>query len=256
VKFLPPVDLSYCAVSQDYAGHLETAKKKGWCSFPGAGCKTYYYPGVDLYPLWSAPDRVLVKAPHDGRITKAAPDKGGITSGYGLEIRISIPGTNNVTILAHLDVNDDVFVKVGDFVKAGDGLAYMDNTGFSTGKHVHWEHRVNDRAVDPWPMLAAPVEEGDEVEVTVPVQILSPEIVEALKTIPWFRVKSTTLRVRSGAGVGYATVGILQEGDAHPFVAYIQVSEDEAWIQFGRNQFCAAVFQNERLCELYMPKGA
>jgi len=251
VKFRSPVDLSYCAVSQDFAGHLETAKRKGWCSFPGAGCKTYYYPAVDLYPLWSAPVRVLISAPHDGKIIKTGPDKKGITSGYGFEIRISVPGTNNVTILAHLDIHDEVYVKVNDTVKAGDPLAYMDNTGFSSGKHVHWEFRVNGSAVDPWPMLSAPVE--DEIEVTVPAQGLDPAIESALKTIPWFEVTCNSLKIRGGPSRNAPEIGLLKLGEQYPFVAYFQVSEKEAWLRFGPTQHAAVIFEGHELCRIFMP---
>jgi len=268
ISFCSPVDLSYCAISQDYAGHLETAKRNGWCSFPGNGCTTYYYPGVDLYPLWSAPARVPVSAPHDGKIIKAGPDTRGLSYGYGFEIRISVPGepATTFTILAHLDNNDKVYVKVGDTVKKGDILAYMDNTGFSTGKHIHWEHRVAGRATDPWkrlttqcesePVVVPPEEEetgqedGEEVAIR---QGLDPAVVEALKTIPWFEVTCSSLKVRGGPSRNDPEIGLLKLGEQYPFVAYFQVSEKEAWLRFGPTQHAAVIVEGHELCRLFMP---
>jgi len=43
----------------------------------------------------------------------------------------------------------DVLVKVGDKIKKGDVVALMGSTGRSTGPHVHFEVRKNDKAVDP-----------------------------------------------------------------------------------------------------------
>jgi murein DD-endopeptidase MepM/ murein hydrolase activator NlpD len=58
-----------------------------------------------------------------------------VDHGYGLETRY-----------AHMS---RWAVRVGQSVKRGDLLGYVGSTGLSTGPHLHYEVRVNGRAVDP-----------------------------------------------------------------------------------------------------------
>ncbi len=62
----------------------------------------------------------------------------------------------------------EMHVSVGDFVRAGDDIAAVGNSGRSTGAHLHWQLWVNGIAVDPLQWLhadfsrlqdAAPVQE-------------------------------------------------------------------------------------------------
>ena len=63
---------------------------------------------------------------------------------YGKHIKIRC---NNVTTLyAHCS---KIFVKEGQIVAEGDKIASVGSTGNSTGPHLHFEIRVDDRFVDP-----------------------------------------------------------------------------------------------------------
>lgn len=63
---------------------------------------------------------------------------------YGKHIKIR---SNNVTTLyAHCS---KIFVKEGQIVAEGDKIANVGSTGNSTGPHLHFEIRVEDRFVDP-----------------------------------------------------------------------------------------------------------
>ncbi len=81
--------------------------------------------GVD----WALPTGTEIIAPHSGKILEAAYDK----NGYGRYIKIENDKWGS--ILAHLKKID---VSVGDEIQEGGYLALSNNTGFSTGSHLHW----------------------------------------------------------------------------------------------------------------------
>ena len=75
----------------------------------------------------------------------------GPRQGYGNCIEIT-HGNGLMTRYGHLS---KFSARVGDKVNAGDVIAAMGNTGRSTGPHLHFEVRINGRAVNPRPFLEA-----------------------------------------------------------------------------------------------------
>jgi murein DD-endopeptidase MepM/ murein hydrolase activator NlpD len=73
----------------------------------------------------------------------------GRKHGYGKVVEVS-HGNGVLTRYAHLSRFD---ARVGEEVEAGDLIAGLGNTGRSTGPHLHFEVRINDRAVNPRPFL-------------------------------------------------------------------------------------------------------
>lgn len=73
----------------------------------------------------------------------------GRKQGYGNVVEID-HGNGVMTRYAHLS---RFAAKVGQPVGAGDVIAALGNTGRSTGPHLHFEVRINDRAVNPRPFL-------------------------------------------------------------------------------------------------------
>lgn len=84
-----------------------------------------------------------VRAAADGRVIEVT---GGWGSGYGKSILVD-HGGGWVTRYAHLS---DFAAGTGDTVSQGQTIGYSGNTGWSTGPHLHFETRINGRAVNPF----------------------------------------------------------------------------------------------------------
>ncbi len=108
----------------------------GWRNHP-IKKKKEFHPGIDL----KAPKNTPVKAAADGVVEFAAFHAHGfgklviLDHSYGFETRY-----------AHLNGFN---VKDGDFVKKGQTIGYVGNTGLSTGDHLHYEVRFIGRLLDP-----------------------------------------------------------------------------------------------------------
>jgi murein DD-endopeptidase MepM/ murein hydrolase activator NlpD len=98
--------------------------------------------GIDFKGAVGSP----IFAAAEGRVTYA-----GWKSGYGKAVEIT-HGNGMMTRYAHLSRID---ARVGQLVEAGATIGGLGNTGRSTGPHLHFEVRINDRAVNPRPFLEA-----------------------------------------------------------------------------------------------------
>ena len=96
-----------------------------------------FHPGIDIANDMGTP----IRATADGVISVAGWNSGG----YGNMVDID-HGNGIMTRYGHASY---VVVSAGQQVKRGQIVAYMGSTGFSTGPHVHYEVRINGRAVDP-----------------------------------------------------------------------------------------------------------
>jgi len=101
-----------------------------------------YHAGVDMAGATGEP--ILSAAP--GTVVRA-----GWMGGYGNCIEVD-HGHGMATRYGHLS---RILVHAGDRVGAGDQIGRMGSTGRSTGSHLHFEVRVDGRAVDPMPYLRA-----------------------------------------------------------------------------------------------------
>jgi lipoprotein NlpD len=97
--------------------------------------------GVDL----SAESGTPVLAAADGKVTYSD----NTIRGYGHMIVIKHSGKLS-TVYAH---NRRNLVKAGQFVKRGDKIAEVGQSGRATGPHLHFEVREGKRAVDPMKYL-------------------------------------------------------------------------------------------------------
>ena len=97
--------------------------------------------GIDL----SGPSGTAIYATADGIVSSAGWHNGG----YGNLIKID-HGRGIETRYAHLS---SVGVRPGQPIKRGELIGRMGSTGRSTGSHLHYEVRVDGRAVNPVPFM-------------------------------------------------------------------------------------------------------
>jgi murein DD-endopeptidase MepM/ murein hydrolase activator NlpD len=71
------------------------------------------------------------------------------TKSYGKSVRIHTTG-NRIIIYGHLR---DCSVRTGDNVRFGTVIGHSGNTGRSTGPHLHFEVRINGKAINPEPTI-------------------------------------------------------------------------------------------------------
>ena len=107
----------------------------GWRRSPFTGLKEFHN-GLDISSRKGTP----IIAPADGKVIKEGKDKY-----LGKYLKID-HGRNILTMYGHLSGFN---VNPGQHVKRGDVIAFLGNSGLSTGHHLHYMLRVKDRFVNP-----------------------------------------------------------------------------------------------------------
>lgn len=98
--------------------------------------RDHAHSGLDI----SAPCGTTIVAAAKGKVTFS-----GVMGGYGNLIIIT--HENNIqTYYGHCS---KLYAKVGDEVEAGDKIAAVGSTGYSTGNHLHFEIRKNGSTLNP-----------------------------------------------------------------------------------------------------------
>jgi murein DD-endopeptidase MepM/ murein hydrolase activator NlpD len=107
-----------------------------------------FHNGLDIANVMYSP----IVAAAAGRVTTVG--KPYLASGDTATVVIIAHGNNFSTLYGHLDdrVHPPI-VQVGQYVSAGQVIAYEGMTGWTTGPHLHFMTIVNGRAVDPLPYL-------------------------------------------------------------------------------------------------------
>jgi murein DD-endopeptidase MepM/ murein hydrolase activator NlpD len=111
---------------------------------PPLGSYAHFHTGVDM----AAPLGTPVMAAADGVVVTV----GHTSVGYGNFVIIA-HGGGIATLYGHLLATN---VVVGDHVMRGQQIGLEGSTGYSTGPHLHFELRINDKVVDPMPYLPVP----------------------------------------------------------------------------------------------------
>jgi hypothetical protein len=208
-KHILPVP-SYCVETQSFAEHVARAKKMGCAYKPGmTGFSCYYYGGLDLAPNFSYANKdVPIYASASGICTIHDESP----KGYGLHIR-QTTSIGELVIYGHM-----LRTSVGSVANQGDVIGWMGSTGNSTGRHVHWETRVNGIPVDPRTLMgeAAPTPEPvPPSEFKLPINAEHSEA----------KCLVTPLRIRSYPIKGQV-VGYLKKGDTVEVVGVSHCDKD------------------------------
>ncbi len=111
----------------------------GWRRDPWSG-RNEHHDGVDISAWYGTP----IRASGDGTVRTAARN-----GGYGQMVVL----THNYGYETYYGHMSRVVAKPGLTVSRGDIIGYVGSSGRSTGAHMHYEIRVNNRPVDPWPYL-------------------------------------------------------------------------------------------------------
>lgn len=111
----------------------------GWRNDPWTG-RSEHHDGIDISAWYGTPIRAVA----DGTVRMAGR--------YG--------GLGQVVVLAHRYGYETYYghmsrvaARMKATVKRGEIIGYVGSSGRSTGAHAHYEIRVNNRPVDPWPYL-------------------------------------------------------------------------------------------------------
>ena len=101
------------------------------------GGRTYeFHAGMDI----DGERGDMVVAPANGTVIAA-----GWKGGYGNMVEVD-HGNGLTTRYGHLS---KIEVKEGDVISRGQLMAYVGSTGRSTGPHLHYELRINDKPINP-----------------------------------------------------------------------------------------------------------
>jgi len=103
----------------------------GWRIHPISG-QWKFHSGVDLGYDYGE----YIGSLFDGQIVIAA----NLDDGYGNQVLIYHPAIDSYTRYAHCST---LHVAAGQFVKAGQIIAQVGSSGYSTGAHLHLEYIIN-----------------------------------------------------------------------------------------------------------------
>jgi len=111
----------------------------GWRRDPWT-LRSEHHDGLDISAWYGTP----VRAPADGEVRFAAR-----SGGYGQMVVLA----HNYGYESYFGHMSRLAVRPKQKVARGDVIGYVGSSGRSTGAHTHYEIRVNNRPVDPWPYL-------------------------------------------------------------------------------------------------------
>lgn len=217
IKLLVP---SNGPITQVFGVNPEIYKKWG---FPG-------HNGVDYGIANGTP----ITSAASGTVSQVSFEHGG----YGNYVKLVHKDGSKTyyTYYAHLA---SAAVAAGQKVKAGQLIGYSNNTGASTGPHLHFGLKIEGENpaykgyVDPMPYFTAAVSD----EETAPAADQSANV--SLPDLK-FEVTFETLNLRGGPGVEHPIVGQLSKGAK--FTGK-KLNSRSVWIEVEPGKWCALQFE-------------
>jgi len=100
-----------------------------------------FHPGIDLAGQYGTP----IYATADGTVLRAGWNSGG----YGNLVEVD-HGRGITTRYGHMSA---ILVEAGQHITRGQQIGRMGSTGRSTGNHLHYEVRIDNRPVNPIPFM-------------------------------------------------------------------------------------------------------
>lgn len=226
IKLIPPV---IGPITQVFGVDPQFYKQFG---FPG-------HNGID----YGIPNGTPVKAAASGTVAMVAFENGG----YGNYVKLAHTdgATQYNTYYAHLT---NASVSAGQKVNAGDVIGFSNNTGASTGPHLHFGLRITGQNpsykgyVDPMPFFApsVPTTPGTPgTGATFPDAVTLPN--------QQFEVIFETLNVRNGPGVEFTIVGQLTKGAK---ITGKRLHSKSMWVEIEPGKWCALSFDGSTFLKL------
>lgn len=219
IKLIVPVN---GPITQLFGENPDFYKRWG---FPG-------HNGID----YGIPNGTPINAAAAGTVAAVSFENGG----YGNYVKLShVDGSKTYfTYYAHLASSA---VSAGQKVKAGTVIGFSNNTGASTGPHLHFGLRIDGQNpaykgyVDPMPYFST----GDVTDTGQPsaVETDIPDAI-AISSLS-FEVTSEVLNVRNGPGIEYSIVGQLQKGAK---IKSRRLQSKSVWIEYEPGKWCALAF--------------
>ena len=106
----------------------------GWRMHPIKKVKKHHN-GVDI---WQGGETTYLEAWADGKVIAVKPNDNPNSAGHSIIVQSTVMGKKVTWTYFHM-VKGSIKVKVGQKITAGTIVGKMGETGFATGKHLHWE---------------------------------------------------------------------------------------------------------------------
>ena len=160
--------------------------------------------------------------------------------GYGNYVKLSHKdgAKTYYTYYAHLA---SAAVSAGQKVRAGDVIGHSNNTGASTGPHLHFGLKIDGQSpaykgyVDPMPYFSSGGADTDTGQPSPGADI--PDAVQLPNLA--LEVTAEVLNVRGGPGVEFPIVGQLQMGAK---LTGKRLQSKSVWIEYEPGKWCALAF--------------